>query len=290
MKLQNLLQSLSSNWGLKISNDKAFIRCPFHRKNGLLERTPSFIINLTNCARGKQGSGYCFGCGKHADWKEIAKALDIAGNIDFDPTIEATSNSSSSRHKASTNPFLDWPEDKKWRGISGKLLHKLHCKMYTSNSIDWIRIPVMQNKEQKGYIDGRVFRKSKNVLGYLNSPGDWTHTTLFGFDYAKSLKKDFVVMVEGPRDCLNLLQYGIPAVAILGCSNINKIKVELVLANWSKVICGFDPDSAGDIASEKLKKYVGNRARLIKLEFEEGTDAADLTKEEAHSINHAFKE
>lgn len=281
MNLQQILLSLSSNWGLKVANDKAFIRCPFHRKNGLLERTPSFIINLSNCSRGKQGSGYCFGCGKHADWKEIAKALDISGNIDFDPTISSHSNSTK---PSSTNPFQDWPKDEDWRGISSKILRKFGCKKYTAKSTDWIRIPVFQNKEQRGYIDGRVFRKSKKVLGYLNSPGDWTHSTLFGFDYAKTLNTDWVVIVEGPRDCLNLLQYNIPTVAVLGCANLNKQKIELLLSNWSKVICGFDPDDAGDLASDKLKKLIGKRAQLKKLEFEEGTDPADITKEEAKEI------
>lgn len=281
MNLLSILNQISSAYKLKVSNDKAWICCPFHTKNGQLENTPSFVINLSSNGGHKQGSGHCFGCGKNANWKEIANAIGISGNIDFDPVEKNTVDTT---QKIIDNAIIKWDSNKKWRGISGKLLSKLKCKSITKNGKDWIYIPCFQNGENVGYINGLVNRPSKKVLGYINSPGKWVSKTLFCFDYAKQFDTDWVVVVEGPRDCLNLLQYGVPAVAILGCSNLTKVKVELLLSNWSKIICGFDPDSAGDLASEKLQKLVGNRAQLKKLYFEEGTDPADITKEEAKEI------
>lgn len=280
MNLQSILNQLSSNYKLKVVNDKAWICCPFHTRNGQLEKTPSFIINLSSNEGHKQGSGHCFGCGKNASWKEISKALGITGNVDFDPVESVVS----AKQKEVDSAIIDWNPSKKWRGISGKLLTKLKCKSITKDGKDWIYIPCFQNKEKVGYIRGLVNRPSKKVLGYINSSGKWVSKTLFCFDYAKQFDTDWVVVVEGPRDCLNLLQYKIPAVAILGCSNLTKMKVELLLSSWSKIICGFDPDDAGDLATQKLKDLVGKRAELKKLYFEEGTDPADITKEEAEEI------
>lgn len=279
MNLQTILQSLSSNWGMTIRGDRAFIRCPFHRKNGKLERTPSFCINLSS-RKGGSGQGHCFGCGVNKSWKEIAKALKISGNIDFDLT---SSHSRTKTRKSWTTVFIDWDPAKKWRGISGKLLAYLKAKAFTSGGVDWVRIPCWQNKEQIGYVDCRVNR-AKGQQGYLNSEGPWVASALFGFDLAKKLGRKAVVIVEGPRDALNLLQHKVPAVAILGTSNIKKQKIELLLANWEYVICGFDPDDAGDVATAKLKQLVGIRAKIKYLEFEEGCDAADLSKSEIDEI------
>ena len=286
MNLLALLQQVSSKYKLKVSNNKAFICCPFHSRNGQLEHTPSFLINLSSENGRKQGSGHCFACGKNATWKEIAKAIGIEGNINFD--LEELGPTDLKEKVVDTELPIKWDKQKSWRGIDGKLLYKLKCKSLIKNKRDFIRIPVYQNGEKQGFIDGLVHRKSKKELGYINSPGKWVSRTLFGFDYAKSLETNWVVVVEGPRDCLNLLQYGVPAVAILGCSNLNKLKVELLLANWDRLVCGFDPDEAGDKATEQLNKLVANRVPVKKIYFEEGTDAADVDANEAKTIKHIW--
>ena len=73
-------------------------------------------------------------------------------------------------------------------------------------------------------------------------------------DFLEKRQKQ-IVIVEGERDCLKLMQEGIPCVSIHGTSikdeQLLKLKRSGVLSNLDEVYLGFDMDEAGNIATEK---------------------------------------
>jgi hypothetical protein len=68
-----------------------------------------------------------------------------------------------------------------------------------------------------------------------------------------SLGKSSVVLVEGPRDALRLLSYGIPCMAILGTHSWSDKKSGLLeAAGVDRIITCFDGDEAGKIATNLI--------------------------------------
>ena len=97
-------------------------------------------------------------------------------------------------------------------------------------------------------------------------------------------------MVEGPRDALNMLQYGFPALAILGSHNWSQFKTDLVLLlNPSKIIFAFDNDEAGNLALEQISPYFKGYQDVLQLQFKEGQDPGALTGEEVEIFYRKIK-
>ena len=92
----------------------------------------------------------------------------------------------------------------------------------------------------------------------LYAPGFQSRKHIYGFyenmDFLEKRQRQ-IVIVEGERDCLKLMQEGIPCVSIHGTSikdeQLLKLKRSGVLSNLDEVYLGFDMDEAGNIATEK---------------------------------------
>ena len=82
-----------------------------------------------------------------------------------------------------------------------------------------------------------------------------------------------VVLTEGLFDWLTLVEWGLPAAAVLGTQGLDRVVA--ALRSCSRVVLAFDADNAGRAAAARLTELLGRRATSITLP--PGiTDVADL--------------
>jgi 5S rRNA maturation endonuclease (ribonuclease M5) len=285
------LQELPPDRKLKIDPDgrRARITCHYHRlPDGNYEKTPSFFVNIQYSGKYKQGSGHCFGCGKSV--KDFEAVLDPNWTPEEKPdlydeddgSVERLHNTYSDRLLLGDDkpPYdlraaMEWDPQEDWRGIPGKLMVALGAKMVFDPKMKILMayLPCMVNGGHVGGVRARL-EKRKGSLSYINVEGEWTKDYgLFPYDLTRRLIKkkglDCVVPVEGPRDALNSLRYGIPALAILGSQNWSDTKAELIYnLGVKRVISAFDPDKAGRLATQKLYASLGDELDVRRFGFE----------------------
>jgi hypothetical protein len=263
----------------KIGTKFSFILCPFHS-----ESTPSGRIRHDPSKDGI-GNFKCYGCGRRASWNEIAAALGLQQFKSAGETLDGSvPHIDTTRYKeqflgTSTASNVEH-EDLLMFDLSHSLAEELGLKdnQWRGYDIDWLReavqaricyavkaerhylwLPVMINSEVKGYIKAQFHKPySKKVPSYLNAPGSWSLTHgLFPFDLAVStmreLNRKTMVLVEGPRDALRLVHFGIPAVCILGTHSWTDAKSRLLeFAGVERVVLMMDGDDAGRNATYLL--------------------------------------
>lgn len=293
------------------------IQCPFHQ-----DRTPSFMINVEPTDRYPIGFGYCMGgCGSKT-WNQIADKLGLTklkegddrpdrirdSDTRFDSIRgEILSSTGLESHNIglilnSMGIGLTIPNESSWRGISKKTLTKVGAlRGYDSIEGDEVMIlPVIVSEILVGVVKARL-HKVRGLLSYVTSQGHWVKDSgLFPLDTAVklALKKNLkLVIVEGPRDALKLLQFGIPAVAILGTTNWGPRKRNLILDSGVKgVILALDSDSAGQKARKLINKDLKSRIKtevfnLTKLAEEldlKDLDPATLPKEQLRFLKECL--
>lgn len=138
--------------------------------------------------------------------------------------------------------------------------------------------------EKEGWIypikseDG--FSWSDNAVPkYYTCPGMKRYAALFGFDKALAQGKDFVVVVEGPIDCIKV---GQKCVATLG-SKITNQQIRLIRSNWNQIVWILDQDI--DVESKWFKGVeadMSNEAgnNLYHMKMKTAKDPGELSKEE----------
>jgi len=85
-------------------------------------------------------------------------------------------------------------------------------------------------------------------------------TPLLGLGFVRG---DEVVVTEGPFDWLTAVQWGLPAVALLG-THVSR-PAERALARFRRVYLALDADEAGRRATEQLMSALGSRAIPVEL-------------------------
>lgn len=282
-KRQFVLDQLAQYAGLtnKLA-DSTFVCCPYHAEN-----TPSARIFHSITSR---SPGYlkCYGCGERHPWDEFAPKLGLQPFKRQKPADEYSNMSllpDSTAEELEDELFVqeeiefsDLPEGKLWRGIKTSLLTAIGAKRCRIKHPEhgWlttkIYLPVFINKELRGYIKARL-KKHEDYPSYINAKGSWSKTHgLFPLDYAvkvaKRLKIRTIVLVEGPRDALRLLQAGIPAVCILGTQSWSANKNKLLeLAGITKLILMMDGDCAGIKATELIKASASTMFDIVVLKL-----------------------
>jgi CHC2 zinc finger/Toprim-like len=273
------LQSLSQ---ARRSPNHTFVLCPFHH-----EKTPSGRV-LHDSSRRGVGSFKCFGCGKYAPWNEVAPLLGMQtygakGMAEMDvpksnPALyerylfgEAadTATEEDERYPLSESNCLKVGlKDGVWRGYSIDFLRdSIGAQIIRSKGRFYILLPVNIQGKEKGYIRAQLFKPdAKSIPSYLNKTGKWSlDHGLFPFDYAQSIDKTCMVLVEGPRDALRLCQAKIPAVAILGTQSWSDKKSRVLeFAGVTKVVCLMDGDEAGRLATSMLRTGKKNGELIFK--------------------------
>lgn len=288
------LEQLDGDIKVLFKGEYALVQCPFHKQGQ--ETHPSMMINLDN-PRFQEGFCYCMSCGEKGDWNKVASALGLE---EIEKGSHGTSTSFSVRNLKLQTPSLKetsilevpWKKKDSWRGIKGDLLCSLNA-MLTFNSITKERqliLPAAIIGEVVGTISCSLTKKAKEKgSSYFNSSGPWVRRALFPYDKAIEVcnsaaqNKGYrlpVCIVEGPRDALNLLQYGVPAVAILGTQNWTKASIPLLsIFDASNYVILMDGDAAGATAAEAIYKdmievFQKNIVKVCKLP--QGKDPADF--------------
>lgn len=286
---------------LKVSadNKSALIVCPNPAHKGGNEEHPSFRINLLYKGKFPVGSGICYACGlRLKGWKETYKYVTgkvLKGDIDSAESVENIFNDEfknqlmdGADEVAEQLEFVPWLPSQKWRSISGKLLVKIGSKLIFDEKVKraMLYLPCNVQGDTVGYVKANLKKVGKH--NYFNKPGSWVFEHgLFPYDYTVGLikrrKLDTLILVEGPRDALRCVQYGLPAMAILGSNNWSEMKSELVMQvvesfNIKLLLLAFDPDEAGDSATSKVYKSLRNEIAIKRFKFPEDMDPGNMTR------------
>lgn len=267
-KLQHVISQLARLPNTKKLSDSTFILCPFHA-----ERTPSFRVWHSPTTR-LPGYGKCYGCGTGKTWDSFA---ELIGCTPFEDKLTQKYAAApqvltlDAEEKKEKLVFRPLPKGKTWRGISTDLLRKVKAKFAKDvYGRTFVYLPVLVNKELKGYMKASL-RKVAGKPSFINSPGTWSKEYgYFPFDYSIKLakKSKTVVLVEGQRDALRLLSYGIPALSILGTNSWSDYKVKLLeLSGIEHVVLFMDGDAPGRTASRKAKELFQGKLKVSEVKL-----------------------
>jgi 5S rRNA maturation endonuclease (ribonuclease M5) len=273
-KRQKMIDELASVKNKRMSKTRATIVCPFHP-----DRNPSATVNLDlDNQRVPLGWFNCFACRKSVPWNTLAQTLGLKtigkGKKNADDYVdpkrfkdelldaEATEETGFERELNEDLTFFEFQQEE-WRGVKRELLEKTGCRLcYLDRTGEfYVWMPVMVQGEMKGYVKA-CLEKPEEGPSYINASGKWSGQYGFLFyDYAVELAMrkglNTVVLVEGPRDALRLLRYGIPAMAVLGALNWNEEKrYVLEQSGIENLILFFDGDDAGIAATKGIYKSV----------------------------------
>lgn len=133
-----------------------------------------------------------------------------------------------------------------------------------------LMFPIKDEKDRVIAFGGRALDDSKPK--YINSPDTIVYNkgrNLFALNIAKKSDKDFFIMVEGYMDAISLHQRGIDnAVASLGTA-LTERQGRLLKRYKSKIIIGYDSDTAGQGATMRgleILQNLGYDIRILQLE------------------------
>lgn len=262
-----------------------FIQCPYHS-----DSTPSGKVNHDPSSP-FLGHYYCFGCSASKPWRELATTLNLEtldGKEFASPKVsevfnyydmaflereddeedeavsEASDKFSPGLHDLTDRLAKSIGIGEGWRGFTLDFLREIDASLLRTNGGYWyVFLPVYVYGERKGYIRAQLRAdKSNKVPSYLNKKGDWSKTYgLFPFDYSIQMMRDMdistIVLVEGPRDALRLIKYGIPAMSILGTQSWSTDKIRLLeFADVRHLVLCFDGDNAGREATKTIRPTV----------------------------------
>lgn len=273
----------------KYNGDTVMVCCPFHADN-----SPSCGIYTSVGMEIPLGFFHCFGCGEKGQWNKLAEHSGLIGIKEW-KLKDAGENSLSALVKTydrisqrvgtyasipllmkalGRNSYMEWPEDVEWRGYPGKLVGAagglLNAQRQGTN------VCFFPCKHGSKYIGGVAAYLSKQMNGtsYVNSQGDWAKEKgLFPIELTRKMIKKYdiryLVLVEGPRDALALLSYGIPALAVLGAEQFGITKVRSIeMMGVSTVYTMTDNDGGGKLLRDKIElafKASGVKTKHFKL-------------------------
>jgi len=133
-----------------------------------------------------------------------------------------------------------------------------------------LMFPIKDVKERVIAFGGRALDDSKPK--YINSPDTICYNkgrNLYALNLARKTERDYLIMVEGYMDAVSLHQRGIDnVVASLGTA-LTEAQGRLLKRYKSKIIIGYDADSAGQNATMRgleILQNLGYDIRILQLE------------------------
>jgi len=253
----NLRYVLERKYGLlTVRRGWASILCPFHA-----DHSPSAGINLSNPSY-PLGFFTCFSCGAKTPWNGFAEKVGlplltkggIKGLKDAGKVLDFTKYNTPPAYVSDLGPFAYQEPPTDWRGITKETNRKVNAKLVFDVAAEsrYMFYPFYLNKRLiggvKSYAEHRYLYLPKSDMASVLFP----HDALFRFiPHPK-----YLVLTEGVRDSLYLLQRGIPALSILGAKQAwNTYKRDLILAlDIPTIVLAFDGDTAGIQASNAVQK------------------------------------
>ena len=227
--IKNELQRVNSKQ--RHSGDNVYICCPYHG-----ELDPSLGISLAQDRDIPLGSFHCFGCGESGSWNKLAYKLGLRFITERDLLqLKIAELAQFTRTKKPEQLFLVDFNESQWRGISGELINKVGGKLgfdkYTK--LTCLYLPVTIHNEYITNVKAQLVKSDKVVNYILSDSTGVKQKGLFPFDFIDSYLQlnlsKYLYIVEGSRDALKLIDYGIPALAILGAKMWSKEKRNIIL-------------------------------------------------------------
>ena len=281
--------------GKKLNGDSYMILCPFHS-----DSTPSCGINLTTDTDIPLGFYHCFGCGEKGHWNQFVSDTDfgLTSFKDWELGFKGNGTKRDDRKKRSasmsyksddeqlrdaifTMQMIPWPKSMVWRGYGGDLIRKLGGKFYSDNLTDEMMLffPITMNGRFRGGVRAYL-EKQVGGTSYVTTKGAWVKDCgLLGYDYIKKIVRKYgytsIVLVEGPRDAMRLIDNSIPALAILGIENFSQKKLLRILGISSKIDTIYvlpDNDRAGTQMFKKIKEVAGDLVQVKHLKLPKDKD------------------
>lgn len=262
----------------RLAGDNVLICCPSPEHN---DSTPSCSVYIGRPSQRRPlGYAYCWGCGWQGNWTNLCTLLnmkELSGDIEVEKISKYTKDQLLPSNVTLKSLMRDMNckgknpiEVRTWRGISRDILKAMGCfySDFSKPDSDFTsRVLFMPCKVEGNYV-GAIKASLKKIEGrnsYFNSPGKWSLTMgYFGYDYShQHFAKDMpVILVEGPRDALSLIQLGYPAVSILGSKSFGKEKAMLLLKMKRKIFIFMDGDKAGvsatNLVANVYKELLGD--------------------------------
>lgn len=283
------INSISGKLDPKAKANGIFIRCPYH--SGGNENTGSCRVNLHDYSV-PVGTFYCFGCKAKGGWNKLAEQLGLRGFKASDQVHDIYNFSfidaeDKRRYKLEDYESLQyWPKNKIWRKIKPETIRTFEGRVPEHDWYyrDFLYFPVLVNKKYVGGVYARKIvtkeGKANGEISYINTPGKWTKTNLFGYDVAKK-QKGGLWLEEGPRDVMKTNQVGGRAVGLFG-AYLSKRKVELIQAlDPPFIVAATDPDQAGEGVREVIKDLLKDFP-IYDANFPKGKDPGCFTPKSYH--------
>jgi 5S rRNA maturation endonuclease (ribonuclease M5) len=299
--------------GDRMPEDKAnsiFIRCPNPQHSGGFERTPSLRIFVNK----KHPSFKCYGCSWSGSWNDLA---DVLGLQRLNAAVELNDTPNEIFSKADLANMLGgkpaasglvrherevpWYPDTEWRGLSGKFLNRVGAVLVIDHRPRFnIRFPAYCNGKRVGHVTGMLYKPQGSKLpSYYESEHKigkmpWSHRHVLFYDQARAILKKYpgnpLFVVEGPRDALRLLSYGISAVAIMGTHKTEDEKIStLARMNAKHIVLLMDGDDAGRKAAKVLyEKLTRHHATVSRVNLPDDTDPFMLPKKTAKGLEGLY--
>lgn len=140
---------------------------------------------------------------------------------------------------------------------------------------------------QSNLTDQVISQIQKRYKKVMFCPGFSSGNHLFGYYENKQYQKgiDYLVLVQGQRDCLKLMQQGIPCVALHGVNLSKEQSLMIEKISNKEVFLGFDMDQAGNRGCESAYKELNDKIdQIYVLNFSQGKDPKKFISSELLSF------
>ena len=248
------LSRLRGRYRLKTSQKSWLIQCPFHP-----DSDPSLSVNVGN-RDAPPGVFLCFGCHAHGSWNLLAQRLGLEpfSEEDVRNLRLATKLANGVAEQWTYRPprrLEDIPENFRYGKLKASVLKRYGARLWVDPVLEEKRVLFLVSVwgEVLGHVSLPLSKVNTKASKARYSPGNWVRRALWPFDHLPNTT-DVLVLVEGVRDALRLLQVGLPTLAVLGGVTVwSPYKRELVLAkNPKRLILVTDGDRSGYRLAKRL--------------------------------------
>lgn len=290
-----MIDEILENLGIKYkkSNDERIFSCPFHN-----EKTASCFLNI------RTGQFHCFGCDTAGSIRTFLTKLNVS-NVEIDNVVKNIDFKPIQRKKLDSVKLVDTTLDDSILmhyhykpqflldlGFDERLLWNMQIGYHPERHR--LIYPI---RDHLGHLVGvsggstigyepkyKVYRGGYSVNGFKVDAdfGSWfdelyphykqieKSNYIWNFDsvYKKALKEniDYVIITEGFKACLWLLQHGYTAVALM-TKSLSNIQFELLQRIPTKYMLMLDNDLAGIKGTENAIYKMFRACNLYKINY-----------------------
>lgn len=276
---------------IKLTSSNVMTNCPFHK--GGMERKPSFGIHEST------GEYHCFTCGEvgsidqlvsyvltgRTDSREISRRWLSSNYLGIGienrrPLEIAQLSQRRAQDTIVCEPF-DETELDSYRYYHDYMFQRGFDELVISDfdiGYDWktdcLTFPIYHADGKPAFIARRsVTGKFFNYPENCTKPVYGSHKVqdMFSMKYFEK----GVLIVESVTNMMTCWRFGWPAVSLLGTGTRFQY-LELQKMPVRNFVLAMDPDDAGAIAEQRLRKHLSSRKVLRKMVIPEGKDINDL--------------